>query len=95
MSTTGKIYQINPSNGALLDTINSPGIEPRGICFVNGILHCNDTSSDSVYAYNFSTETWTSQFATPTPIGGTTTNRFATGFAFDGQTFWIANYRRF
>ena len=91
VSGNGKIYKINPVNGAVLDSINTPGIEPRGICFAGGDLYCNDVSIDSVFAYSFSTGTWTSRFATPTPPGGTTTNRFATGLAFDGQTFWIAN----
>ncbi|MDD1475272.1 hypothetical protein MEO41_29000, partial [Dolichospermum sp. ST_sed4] len=40
---------------------------------------------------NFSTKTWESKFASPRPPGGTTGSRFATGFAFDGQTFWMAN----
>ncbi len=91
VSGIGKIYKINPSNGAIQDSISSPGVEPRGICFANGILYCNDTSLDSVYAYNFSSGIWTGMFATPTPPGGSTSNRFATGLAFDGQTFWIAN----
>jgi hypothetical protein len=91
VSGNGKIYKISPSNGVVLDSINSPGIEPRGICFANGSLYCNDISIDSVFVYNFSSGTWTSVFATPTPPGGTTTNRFATGLTFDGQTFWIAN----
>lgn len=91
VSGNAKIYKINPSNGAIQDSINTPGVEPRGICFANGELYCNDTSLDSVFVYSFSTGIWTSKFVTPTPPGGTTTNRFATGLTFDGQTFWIAN----
>lgn len=91
VSGNGKIYKVNPSDGAILDSISSPGAEPRGICFANNNLYCNDTSIDSAFVYNFSTNTWTSAFATPTPPGGTTGNRFATGFAYDGQTFWMAN----
>lgn len=91
VSGNGKIYKIDPSNGSIADSINSPGVEPRGICFDSGELYCNDTSIDSAFVYNFTSGTWTSKFATPTPPGGTTGNRFATGFAFDGQTFWMAN----
>lgn len=91
VSTIGKIYKINPSNGAIEDSISTPGIEPRGICFANDVLYCNDTSIDSVFAYNSVTQSWAGVFATPTPPGGTTSNRFATGLAFDGQSFWIAN----
>lgn len=91
VSGNGKIYKIDPSNGSIADSINSPGVEPRGICFAGGELYCNDTSIDSAFVYNFTSGTWTSKFATPTPPGGTTANRFATGFAFDGQTFWMAN----
>jgi streptogramin lyase len=91
VSTTAKIYKINPANGTLLDSLSSPGIEPRGITFSGGELYCNDTSIDSVFAYNTALATWISKFATPTPAGGSTTNRFATGLTWDGSNFWIAN----
>ncbi len=93
MSVSGiaKIYKINPADGSLLDSVDSPGAEPRGITFSGGEMYCNDTSIDSVFSYNTTSGTWTSRFATPTPAGGSTTNRFATGLTWDGSNFWIAN----
>lgn len=93
VSGTGsaKIYNLNPTTGAVLDSINTPGVEPRGIAFVNGQLYCNDTSLDMVYVYSTLNASWTGAFATPTPPGGTTGNRFATGLTWDGTNFWIAN----
>jgi streptogramin lyase len=88
---TARIYRLNPTSGAVIDSVTPPGIEPRGITFVNGFLYCNDTSLDSVYVYNPLNAKWTGAFATPTPSGGTTSNRFATGLAWDGSNFWIAN----
>ena len=75
----------------MLDSIPTPGVEPRGIAFVNGQLYCNDTSLDTVYVYSTLNQRWTGAFATPTPPGGTTSNRFATGMTWDGTNFWIAN----
>jgi hypothetical protein len=91
LGTPGRIYQVDPSTGAVRDSIPSPGAEPRGIAFVNGEIYCNDTSLDSVFVYNSTNKTWHGVFATPTPPGGTTGNRFATGLTWDGTNFWIAN----
>lgn len=86
--TLGKIFRIDPSSGVLLDTIITPGSNPRGITWFNGKLYCNDTDLDLVYVYNSSTKTWTSVFSTPVPTGG---SKFATGFTSDYTTYWIAN----
>jgi hypothetical protein len=91
LNSAGYIFKIDPLSGAAVDTIQTPGDEVRGIIFVSGQLYCNDIAIDSVFSYNNLTKTWTSQFVTPTPIGGTTSNRYATGLAHDGQSFWIAN----
>ncbi len=90
-SGSARIYKLNPTTGAILDSVNTPGAEPRGIAIVAGTLYCNDTSLDSVFAYNPANATWAGVFATPTPPGGTTSNRFATGLTWDGSNFWIAN----
>ena len=82
----GKIYKMNPSSGTVLDSIASPGQNPRGITFANNILYCNDTDLDSVYSYNGSA--WSAKFQTPTTGGA---SRFATGLTWDGTNFWIAN----
>jgi hypothetical protein len=91
LAPTGRIYKMNPSNGAVVDSINTPGVEPRAITFANGILYCNDTTIDTVFAYNATNKNWTGVFGTPIPPGGTTANRFATGMTWDGSNFWIAN----
>ena len=91
VGTSGKIYRIDPKTGTALDSLNTPGLEPRGITFVNGKLYCNDKDLDSVYVYNISTQKWASVFATPIPPGGGTGDRFATGMTWDGSNFWIAN----
>lgn len=90
-SGAGKIYKINLATGVVVDSVSTPGAEVRGITFANGVLYCNDTSLDSIYAYNPLSGTWSSVFAVPTPAGGTTSNRFSTGLTWDGQSFWIAN----
>jgi len=89
--SSGKIYKINPQTGALIDSLNSPGKEPRGITFANGTLYCNDTSLDSVYSYNKTSGSWKSVFRTPLYSGSATSTLFATGMTFDGENFWIAN----
>lgn len=87
----GKIYKINANDGTAVDSLLTPGLEPRGITIANGLLYCNDTTIDSVFVYDKVNSTWNSVFATPTPPGGTTANRFATGMTWDGTNFWIAN----
>ncbi len=91
VSTVGKIYRVDTTNGVIQDSVLTPGTEPRAVVFANGRMYTNDTSLDSVYVYNGSTQSWSGVFATPTPTGGTTANRFATGMAWDGNYFWISN----
>ncbi|NLH61687.1 MAG: hypothetical protein GX452_09815 [Ignavibacteriales bacterium] len=91
LNSAGYIFRLNANTGAIIDTIQAPGAEPRGITLVAGQLYCNDTAADSVYIYNSVNKSWTGIFATPTPAGGSTSNRFATGLTHDGQSFWIAN----
>lgn len=90
-TTGGKIYKLDPQSGTVLDSLKTPGKEPRGIAFANGVLYCNDTTLDSVYTYNKQTASWKGIFATPMSPGGTSSSLFATGLTFDGQGFWIAN----
>jgi hypothetical protein len=91
VSTLGRIYKMDLTTGEVQDSMNAPGIEPRGVAIANGRLYCNDTSLDSVYVFNEIARTWSGVFATPTPAGGSPSNRFATGLAWDGANFWIAN----
>jgi streptogramin lyase len=89
LSPKGKIYKLDPTSGAVQDSILSPGTDPRGIVFVNGILYCNDTNLDSVYIYDSVQQTWASVFPTPSLSGVYT--KFATGMTWDGTNFWIEN----
>lgn len=82
----GRIFKMNPTSGAVLDSIATPGQNPRGITFANNILYCNDTDLDSVYSYTAGV--WSGKFQTPTTGGA---SRFATGLTWDGTNFWIAN----
>ncbi len=90
-STSAHIYKMDTLTGAVLDSIGTPGVEARGIVYADGHLYCNDYQLDSVYQYDFGTSTWTAQFVTPIPPNGTTSDRYATGMAWDGANFWIAN----
>ncbi len=82
----GRIYKMNQTSGAVLDSIATPGQNPRGITFANNILYCNDTDLDTVYSYTAGA--WSGKFQTPTTGGA---SRFATGLTWDGTNFWIAN----
>lgn len=86
-----KIYKIDYSDGTVVDSITTPGVEIRGVAVAEGTLYCNDRTLDSVYAWNAQSSTWSAVFAIPTPPGGTTANRYSTGMTFDGVNFWIAN----
>jgi len=88
----GRIIRFDPVNKMILDTILSPGIEPRGIVFADGNLYCNDKNTHAVYEYNYKTQAWTLVFNTPIPPGGSATSgRFETGLTWDGSNFWMAN----
>ncbi len=90
-SGTSHIYQLDRSSGAILDSIPTPSGEARGIAYADGSLYCNDRSIDSVFVYDFGAEAWTAVFASPTPPGGTTSNRYGTGMSWDGVNFWLVN----
>ncbi len=90
-SGTDSIYQIDPLSGNILDSIATPGGEIRGLAFANDSLYCADRTLDSVYVYDFGSDTWTGLFGTPVPPGGTTGNRYVTGMTFDGVNFWMCN----
>ena len=90
-SAQGRIFKLDSQTGDILDSLATPGMEPRGITFVNGSLYCNDANLDSVYIYNKQTGSWKAVFAIPVPPGGSSSNVFATGMTYDGQNFWILN----
>ncbi len=90
-STTDKVYQQDTATGELLDSIATPGGEIRGLLFANDLLYCTDKDTDSVYAYNEETSSWTPLFTTPVPPEGSEANRWVTGMGWDGVNFWFVN----
>ena len=90
-SGSAAIYEVDPADGAVLDTIPAPGVEPRGVAWADGQLYCNDVDEDAVFVWDAEAEFWTRVFATPTPPSGTDSNRYPTGMAWDGYNFWICN----
>lgn len=85
------VYRISTVDGAILETIPSPGTEPRGVAWADGKLYCNDRILDAVFEWDPVATTWTQAFEIPIPPGGTATNRYPTGMTWDGVSFWICN----
>ena len=85
---SSSIYKLNPSTGAVLDSIAAPSANARGLVFANGVLYSNDRTTKLVYTYDFTTKAWTSVFNEPAPPAGTTSS---TGMFFNGTNFWIVN----
>ena len=87
--TAGMIYKLNPTTGAVLDSIVAPGTTgARGLVFANGMLYCNDRDSKLIYSCDPLVKLWSSAFAEPAPPAGTTST---TGMFFTGTNFWMAN----
>ena len=83
------IYKLNPTTGAVLDSIVAPGTTgARGLVFANGMLYCNDRDSKLIYSCDPLVKLWSSAFAEPAPPAGTTST---TGMFFTGTNFWMAN----
>jgi sugar lactone lactonase YvrE len=85
------IYRMSTGEGDVLETISAPGLEIRGTTWANGRLYGNDKDTDLVYVWDSGSSTWSSVFETPTPPGGTTSNRWFTGMTWDGVSFWMCN----
>jgi hypothetical protein len=88
---TNEIYRVNPDNGVTLETIPTPGDEVRGVAWADGQLYSNDRTLDAVYVWDAGSSSWSMVFETPVPPGGTTGNRYPTGFTWDGMSFWLNN----
>jgi hypothetical protein len=84
---TPYIYQIDPSTGAVVNTItNLQGVNGRGVIDVNNILYYTTAFDGNVYKYDLSTDT---------PLGAAFTVAGASGLAsitYDGTDFWIGDY---
>lgn len=85
------LYKLDKTNGAILQTIPLPGTGTRGVTFAQGRLYVGDYSLDNIYVYDFGSGTWGVAFEMPVPPGGGTSNRYATGMAWDGFNLWVAN----
>jgi hypothetical protein len=90
-SGTDEVYRVRLSDGAVLESIPLPGGEVRGVTWADGQLYCNDKDLDEVYVYDAAASSWSLAFEVPVPPGGTTANRFPTGFTWDGINFWLNN----
>jgi hypothetical protein len=74
-------------NGNLLDTITAPhGENGRGVVQVGDILYYTSASTNSIFAYNFATNTDLGTiFSIPDATALST-------IAYDGTNFWIGDY---
>lgn len=74
-------------NGNLLDTITAPnGENGRGVVQVGNILYYTSATTNSIFAYNFATNT---DLGTVFSIPGATA---LSTIAYDGTNFWIGDY---
>ncbi|HEY1862300.1 MAG TPA: PEP-CTERM sorting domain-containing protein [Roseiarcus sp.] len=74
-------------NGNLLDTITAPnGSNGRGVVQVGNILYYTSASTNSIFAYNFVTNT---DLGTVFSVAGATA---LSTMAWDGSHFWIGDY---
>jgi len=89
------VYQVNPSNGSIQQTVPTETDDPRSVVFVDDVMYTTDRESRSVYRheYNIVTDSWTTEeaFRVPPPPGGGTDQTRPTGIAWDGEAFWINN----
>lgn len=85
------VSRVSIDDGTVLETIPAPSAGVRGSTWANGQLYCNDKDADLVYVWDTGTTAWVEAFEAPTPPGGTTSNRFPTGMAWDGVNFWMCN----
>ncbi len=86
-----KIYRLDKTDGTILDSIDPPATNTRGMTFAQGRLYCNDYSLDYVYVYDFSSDSWSEVFEAPIPPGGTASNRYPVGMSWDGINLWMGN----
>ena len=92
-SGDNKLYQIDIDSGDILDEYDTPGLETRGVTFVNDVLHVVDRDLGRVYSWNANSGEWVNVFQVPIPAGTAETNRYPIGIDFDGNNFWITNSR--
>jgi len=86
-----QVFRISVADGTILETIPSPGTEPRGVAWADGKLYCNDRTLDAVFEWDPVGASWNQAFEIPIPPGGTASNRYPTGMTWDGVSFWICN----
>jgi hypothetical protein len=80
------IYQIDPTNGNILNTYtNTSSINGRG-AVVGNILYYTSASSNNVYQYNLTTST---DLGPAFSVAGSSA---LSTIAYDGTNFWIGDY---
>lgn len=88
-SGDNQVYQIDPSNGDILNGFETPGSETRGIAFVDGVLHAADRDEGTIFSWNKSDGVWETAFTVPLPSGIPSSHRWPIGIDWDGNYFWI------
>lgn len=95
------LYKLDPADGAVLDSVQLPGPEPRAMVAVgaNGDaydrgavpgLYIADVDLDSIYVFRTDKMTFGGAFKSPQPPRGES-YIFPVGLAFDGVDFWLVN----
>jgi hypothetical protein len=80
-----KIFVINPSNGNVINSYNSPGYGPQALAYGGGYIWHTDEYSGSIYKINPSNGAVMSEIPEPEPTG------FFVGIAYNKGYLWLAN----
>lgn len=81
------VYQIDPTNGNILNTFtNLSGFNGRGVVVVGDIMYYTDATDNNVYKYQISTQT---NLGTAFSVAGASA---LSTMAYDGTNFWIGDY---
>lgn len=87
------IYQIDPTNGDILDQISTPTENPRSLVWVEGTLFSSENVNGEIWRWDSANESWSVEFLSPLPSEASEANRRPHGLAFGSESYWIANSR--
>lgn len=100
--TPPELFQLSPTDGAILSRHQLPSTEPRGLCFVGPNAdvygagaeegcHYTDVGDDLIHSFDTARLTFRTQ-THPAPVGPRGVNYvYAMGIFFDGKDFWTIN----